>query len=101
MRVSESSVLDRVAGIISRYSMIPPGGRVGVAVSGGADSVCLLYLLRELTPARDLSLSVVHLNHKLRADESDKDEEFVRQLASSLGYPIAVRSERVGEAGGN
>src|SRR3978361_568110 len=93
MRVSEFSVLDRVAGIISRYSMAPSGARIGVAVSGGADSVCLLYLLRDLAAAQNLSLTVVHLNHKLRADESDKDEEFVRHLAALLGYPAAVKTE--------
>lgn len=94
-------MLDRVAGIISRYSMTAPGGRVGVAVSGGADSVCLLHLLRDLASALDLHLTVVHLNHKLRADESDRDEEFVRDLAGSLGYPLLAETVNVAGAGGN
>ncbi len=94
-------MLDRVAGIISRYSMTAPGGRVGVAVSGGADSVCLLHLLRDLAPALDLRLTVIHLNHKLRADESDRDEEFVRHLAGSLGYPLLAEAVDVAGAGGN
>ena len=94
-------MLDSVAGIISRYSMIAPGGRVGVAVSGGADSVCLLHILRELAPALELHLTVVHLNHKLRADESDRDEEFVRDLAASLGYPLVAETVSVSGAGGN
>ncbi len=94
-------MLDRVAGIISRYSMIAAGGRVGVAVSGGADSVCLLHLLRDLAPALDLRLTVLHLNHKLRADESDRDEEFVRNLAASLGYPLMAEALHVADAGGN
>lgn len=94
-------MLDRVAGIISRYSMTVPGGRVGVAVSGGADSVCLLHLLRNLAPALDLRLTVIHLNHKLRADESDRDEEFVRHLAGSLGYPLLTEAVDVAGVGGN
>ncbi len=94
-------MLDRVAGIISRYSMIAPGGRVGVAVSGGADSVCLLYLLHELAPVLDLHLTVIHLNHKLRADESDRDQQFVRDLAGSLGYPLLANAVDVAAAGGN
>jgi len=68
--VIEPPVLDRVAGIISRYNMFTRGQRVGVAVSGGADSVCLLHLLNELAPRLDLALKVLHLNHRLRADES-------------------------------
>ncbi|MEP6539554.1 MAG: tRNA lysidine(34) synthetase TilS [Bryobacteraceae bacterium] len=94
-------MLDRVAGIISRYSMIAPGGRVGVAVSGGADSVCLLHLLKELAPVLGLCLTVVHLNHKLRGAESDGDEEFVRDLAASLECPLLAGTANVAGAGGN
>jgi tRNA(Ile)-lysidine synthase len=101
MSVSETSVLDRVAGIISRHSMAASGQTVGVAVSGGADSVCLLYVLRELTASLGLTLKLIHLNHQLRADESDKDEAFVRELGGQLGYPVLVRAEAVGESGGN
>jgi len=57
------------------------GDRVGVAVSGGADSVALLRLLLELRGEIGIVLSVVHFNHQLRGKESDKDEEFVAQLA--------------------
>ena len=94
-------MLDRVAGIISRYSMIATGGRVGVAVSGGADSVCLLHLLRDLAPALNLRLIVLHINHRLRADESDSDEEFVRTLAGLLEYPVLVETVNVADFGGN
>ena len=68
--------------------MFAPGQRVGVAVSGGADSVCLLHVLGELAPRLDLQLSVLHLNHQMRAAESDADEEFVRGLASRLGLEL-------------
>ncbi len=67
--------------------------RVGVAVSGGADSVALLHALRELWP--DRPLAVIHLNHSLRGSESDLDEEFVRGLAGSLGHPLFVRRNDV------
>jgi len=53
------------------------GDRVGVAVSGGIDSVALLRLLLELRGELGIVLSVVHFNHKLRGTESDGDEEFV------------------------
>ena len=51
---------------ISRYGMFTRGDRVGIAVSGGADSVCLLLVMRELAPRWDLALSVVHVEHGIR-----------------------------------
>jgi tRNA(Ile)-lysidine synthase len=61
--------------------LLHPGDRVGVAVSGGLDSVALLRLLFELRKELGIVLSVVHLNHKLRAAESDVDADFVGALA--------------------
>ena len=72
--------------------MFAPGQRVGVAVSGGADSVCLLMVLRELAPSLGLTLTVLHLNHQLRGAYSDADERYVGELASQYGFE--VRSAR-------
>lgn len=83
-------MLDRVAEIIPRYSMLEPGDRAGVAVSGGADSVVLLHVLHRLAPRLALQLVVLHLNHQLRGAESDGDEEFVRSLGASLGLEVLV-----------
>jgi len=58
-----------------------PGDRVGVAVSGGADSVALLRLLLEVKDELGVVLSVVHFNHHIRGAASDSDEAFVRELA--------------------
>jgi tRNA(Ile)-lysidine synthase len=60
--------------------------RIGVAVSGGADSVFLLHALREL----GFAVAVLHVNHGLRGAESDRDEEFVRSLALQFGLPMHV-----------
>ena len=62
-----------------------PGNRVGVAVSGGADSVALLLLLLELREKLGVVLSVAHFNHKLRGKASDADEKFVAKLAAKHG----------------
>jgi tRNA(Ile)-lysidine synthase len=89
-RMSEmrGDLLDRVVQTINRYNMLQEGDRVGVAVSGGADSVFLLHALRTLAPERNISLSVLHVNHQLRGAESDGDEEFVRTLAREAGLPF-------------
>jgi tRNA(Ile)-lysidine synthase len=81
-------VLERVAEIITRYSMFQTGQRVAVAVSGGADSTCLLHVLFELAPRWNLHLSVIHLDHELRGEESREDARFVQQLAAALGLPF-------------
>lgn len=88
-------MLQRVAEIITRYEMFGRGARVGVAVSGGADSVCLLHLLTELARAWNLELAVLHLDHGLRGEESRGDAEFVRELAGRLGWPELIREARI------
>ena len=81
-------MLERVAEIITRYSMFQTGQRVAVAVSGGADSTCLLHVLFELVPRWNLHLSVIHLDHQLRGEESRQDARFVEQMAAALGLPF-------------
>jgi tRNA(Ile)-lysidine synthase len=70
---------------LKKQGMLRPGDRVGVAVSGGADSVALLLLLLELREKLGTVLSVVHFNHKLRGKASDADEAFVAKLAAKHG----------------
>jgi tRNA(Ile)-lysidine synthase len=69
---------------IRQHGLIQPGDRVGVAVSGGSDSVALLRLLLELRSELGIVLHVLHLNHKLRGAESDADAEFVADLARNF-----------------
>jgi len=85
-------MVERIAGNISRYNMFQPGARVGVAVSGGADSVCLLHALFELAPRWNLHLRVVHVEHGIRGEASRADAQFVRELAESLGLPFFCRA---------
>lgn len=88
-------MLERIAETIHRYNMFAPGHRVGVAVSGGADSVCLLHVLLKLAPHWALRLRVMHLNHRLRGQESDQDAEFVRNMAEQLGLEADIESADV------
>jgi tRNA(Ile)-lysidine synthase len=83
-------LLERIAETITRYSMFAPGLRLGVAVSGGSDSIALLCALHALAPRWNLALTVLHVNHRLRGAESDGDEQFVRETAARLGLPAVV-----------
>ena len=71
--------------------MLPPGGRVLVALSGGPDSVALLHVMQTLEQRGHLVVAgAAHFNHQLRGGEADADEHFCRELAASLRLPILV-----------
>ena len=70
---------------MQRDELFRPGDRVGIAVSGGPDSILLLEFMRGLAKEQGLTLAVVHFNHHLRGPESDADERFVEQCASEAG----------------
>jgi tRNA(Ile)-lysidine synthase len=70
--------------------LIAPGDKVLVAVSGGADSLALLYLLDQFSKELGYELSVAHLNHLARGDESDGDASFVVKVAEKLSLPVFV-----------
>ena len=82
--VPVGSLAERALEHIRREELLRPGDRVGVAVSGGIDSVALLRLLLELRNELGIVVSVVHFNHQLRGAESDADQEFVAKLAREL-----------------
>jgi tRNA(Ile)-lysidine synthase len=75
---------DQLLASLKAQSLLRPGDRVGIAVSGGADSVALLNLLHAARERLGIVLHVLHFNHKLRARTSDADEQFVAKLASRL-----------------
>lgn len=93
------SLASRVLRTIRRHEMLPAGGRVAVALSGGPDSVALLDLLRELEASHHLVVAgVAHFNHQLRGAAADADERFCRDLAATLGLPVEVGRADVREA---
>jgi tRNA(Ile)-lysidine synthase len=85
------SLAEQLLKTIRKQGSMRAGDRVAVAVSGGADSVALLCLLLELRDELGLVLSVAHVNHKLRGEESDRDERFVAQLAGQHGLTFHVQ----------
>src|SRR5580704_16088305 len=80
-------------------SNIHPGDRVFVAISGGADSVALLLTIHAAnTQPRDslgVGVSAVHINHHLRSEESDADQQFVEDLCISLDIPLHLHQADV------
>lgn len=89
----------RVSEAITRQAMAGAGTRLAVAVSGGADSVALFLILREVSPPLGIILSVAHFNHQLRGAEADADEQFVRDLAQQAGVEFHVeRADVAAEA---
>jgi len=79
--------LARIEETAHAHQMLNPGDAVLVAVSGGPDSVALLYSLSRVSPKYALTLGVAHVNHCLRMDEADHDAEFVAHLATILNLP--------------
>ncbi len=75
---------------IEKYHMIEPGMRVIAGVSGGADSVCLLYVLTQYQKTIPFEISVVHIEHGLRGEESLEDAAFVEELCERLGVPCRI-----------
>ena len=71
------------------------GETVVCAVSGGADSMALLWGLYLLKDKLELDLSAAHFNHKLRGEESDRDEAFVRDFCAGYGIPFVSGSGQV------
>lgn len=80
---------------IRQRRLLLPGQRAGVAVSGGADSLALLFLLHDLRHELGIVLRVVHLNHQLRGAEADADQEFVAALAARLDLECTAQRSDV------
>ena len=82
---------DYILKALKHYPMLRAGDLVLVAVSGGPDSVVLLHALHNLSKELDISLHVAHLNHMIRGDESNVDEDFMRNLAHTYQIPITTK----------
>jgi tRNA(Ile)-lysidine synthase len=89
-------MLDTITAYIEHHHLLPPAGEIIVAVSGGADSLCLLHLLNQLCgPARrypHIRLHVAHLNHQLRGAASEHDARAVAHIAEQWQLPATIGS---------
>ena len=78
----------KVEAFMKKQNLADPGDRVLIGLSGGADSVCLLTVLRELADTFSLSLGAFHVNHGIRGEEADRDEAFSEELCERFGIPF-------------
>jgi tRNA(Ile)-lysidine synthase len=87
----------KIRNMMKRCRMVSPGQRILAAVSGGADSVCLLAVLHALAPEFSFSLEAVHVEHGIRGEESLQDCAYVERLCGKLGVRLTVRHIHVPE----
>ncbi len=84
-----NSIIERIHATIKEHDMRLHTGPLVLMVSGGSDSVALAYLIFEIRKDLDICpIDIVHINHCLRGEESDRDEAFVVKLAASLGFKL-------------
>ena len=82
--------LQNVVNTIKKFRLISKGDKILIAVSGGADSIALLFALYQLKDIFDLDLCVAHLDHCFRGKESEEDAAFVRNFSDKLGIPSTI-----------
>ena len=96
---------EKILSVIERYSMISDRDSVIVAVSGGADSMCLLHFFNKYSSKLNINIMCAHVNHGIRGAEADADEEFVREYCNkhsitfrSAHFNVPEISESTGES---
>ncbi|MGC4018722.1 MAG: ATP-binding protein [Muricomes sp.] len=88
-------MMKKVNMFIEKYHMITDGDRIIAGISGGADSVCLLFVLLELQKKMDIHIIAVHVNHGIRGESAARDEQFVRDLCGEHQIECVVYHENV------
>ena len=88
-------MLNKLEDFLRRYRMVIRGDHIICAVSGGADSMALLWSMYLLKEKLGIELSAAHFNHHLRGDESDRDEAFVKNFCDGFGIPLYIGSGEI------
>lgn len=91
------NLVGKVRKIITKEGLIEEGDNVLLGASGGIDSTVLLFVLLEIAQQIPFRLGVAHVNHALRGDESERDEDFVEALARRFSLPFHARKVNVKE----
>ncbi len=88
-------MLNKLLGFLRQQEMLQPGDTVICTVSGGADSVALLFAFYLLKEKLGIRLEAAHFNHHLRGEESDRDEAFVRAFCDRYDIPLHLGGAQV------
>lgn len=97
---SKKNLYQRFVDFVDENKLFRLGDRVVIAVSGGPDSICLFYLLLELSRERNIKLLVAHYNHSLRGREAVRDEKFVEEVTLKEGIPFVTERAKEGQIKG-
>jgi len=90
-------LIGRVKKIIKKEDLIEEGDNILLGASGGIDSTVLLFVLFEITGQIPFKLGLAHVNHALRGEESERDEDFVKDLARRFSLPFHAKKVNVKE----
>lgn len=97
MKTTNHFFLNTVENTVIKNNLINKNDSILVAISGGADSISLLNVMLDLKKKMDLVIGIAHLNHCLRAEESERDSNFVKKLAENLELNIHLETINVKE----
>ena len=89
------NLIAKIKKIIKKYQLLNDGDKILVGVSGGADSIALIHILKMIAPVYNLELQIAHLDHQLRGMEAKDDAQFVKDFAQQLNIPVTIRSRDV------
>ena len=85
-------MIEKIIEFAKKYDMLQPDMTIIAGLSGGADSVCLTAVLNELSKTIGFTVEAVHVNHKLRGEESMRDQLFCTKFCDMLCIPLTVIS---------
>lgn len=88
-------MIEKVTQFVEKWGMLHKEDKVVAGVSGGADSVCLLFVLMELQKKIDFEIIVVHVNHLLRGEDAENDEKYVKELCEKYKLTYEIYRENV------
>lgn len=88
-------MIDKIRSTINKYNMLGGATKVVVALSGGSDSMALLFALKSISDDYGFALCAAHVNHCIRGNDAERDENFVRQKCEELGIELFVKKADV------
>lgn len=90
-------MINKIYKFIQKFNMLSDCSNIVLGLSGGADSVCLLKVLKQIIDENELGITItcIHVNHGIRGEEALRDQEFSKKLCEKLGVRFIVVNEDV------